>query len=559
MEGRKIEFCLPNIREQVIWIFFKRISSHYGTIGTFGKCKTCSEDIYLEKDKFNLHEHLKLHPLKWDLYLKKLADVIRKDLPSSTVIDALKLATLFVDFETEKEYFLKLPLSRVSRLNCHQNTTEVMTEFEGRIQKEYNGSPVGQYMGSYDQNEALKLDIQLPESELDFDGYTQFRHPDDVSCKEYSIKNTYKYFDDLHKIDALEIDDDPNPYDDDEDETQLMYTCHKKGKGCRIPCPCSPCSTGESQCSEHRLKHEEMFDKHLDAISIRSTEQYCNDQSFFKNSYVIKYPGIPIICKKCKRDVLHHDSYHFDFHDNCKFCRKNRFKTYAETSDDFHCAVKKQADFLKSVCPHCDAKFCEPHFRKKHIEYEHGQSSYNCDYCSTKFHSKQAKEYHEAIHHLPAGQKEKCPTCRKEFTAKVSLNNHMKYVHSKQKKHSCVVCETKFKQKRDMSVHMKHVHGFNMSKAMHGNFEDQEMFKCDMCDSSYRYKKGLNEHKRLKHAQTNDQHFQCNECSSRFQQKKSLAEHKKLKHSENKLQFPCPDCGKVFNQENNMKRHKKIH
>ena len=302
-----------------------------------------------------------------------------------------------------------------------------------------------------------------------------------------------------------------------------------------------------------------MFDEHLDAISIRSTENYCNDKSFFKKSYVIKYPGIPIICKKCKQDVLHHDSYHFDFHDNCKYCRKNRFKTYAETPHEFHCAVKKQANFLKSVCPHCDSKFCEPHFRKKHIEYEHGQAPFNCDYCSTKFHSKQAKEYHEAVHHLPAGQKEKCPMCQKEFKAKVSLNRHIKYVHSEEMKHSCVICETKFKQKSDMRVHIQHVHGFNMSKAMHGNFEDQEMFKCDMCDSSYRYKKGLNEHKQLKHEQANDEHFQCNECSSRFQQKKSLDEHKRLKHSENKLQFPCPDCGKVFNQKNNMKRHQKIH
>ena len=46
-------------------------------------------------------------------------------------------------------------------------------------------------MGSYDQNEALKLNIQLKDSRLGFDEYTQFIHPDDISCKDYSIKMLY--------------------------------------------------------------------------------------------------------------------------------------------------------------------------------------------------------------------------------------------------------------------------------------------------------------------------------------------------------------------------------
>ena len=559
MEGKNVEISLPTIREQVIWIFFRRISSHYGTIGVFGRCRTCSEDILIQKEKNRLQEHLKLHPVKWDLYLTKLAHVIEQDIPSPSVLDALKLATLVVDFETDREYSLKMPLSRVSREDSYPNITEVLTEFEGRVQKEYNSNPVGPYSGSYDQNEALNLNIQLPESSLDFNGYTQFRHPDNVLCKVYTIKESYNEFDDLKKIDALEIDEDGNLEVDDYDEdyeTGLIYTCQKES--CRVACPCSPCS-GENQCSEHRLKHEEMFDEHLDAISIRSTEKYCNDKSFFQKSYVIKYPGIPIICKKCKKDVLHHDSYHLDFHDNCKFCRKHRFKTYAETAHELQSAVKKHADYLKSVCPHCDSKFCEPHFRKKHIEYEHGEAPFTCDYCTTKFHSKQAKEYHEAVHHLPAGQKEKCPICQKEFHAKVTLNKHLKYVHSEEKKHSCVICETKFKRKSDMRIHVQYVHGFNMSKAMYGNFEDEEEFKCDKCDLSFKYKKGLNEHRRMKHELGTDKHFQCDDCPSQFKQKKSLDEHKRLKHTDEKPQFPCPDCDKVFNQKNNMKRHQKTH
>ena len=110
-----------------------------------------------------------------------------------------------------------------------------------------------------------------------------------------------------------------------------------------------------------------------------------------------------------------------------------------------------------------------------------------------------------------------------------------------------------------MRVHVQHAHGFNMSKAMNGNFEDEEEFKCDMCDLSFKYKKGLNEHRRLKHELGTDKHFQCDDCPSQSQQKKSLDEHKRLQHTDEKPQFPCPDRGKVFNQKNNIKRHQNTH
>ena len=112
-----------------------------------------------------------------------------------------------------------------------------------------------------------------------------------------------------------------------------------------------------------------------------------------------------------------------------------------------------------------------------------------------------------------------------------------------------------------MRQHAKHVHGCNLSKAMHGNSDEEEEFKCDICNLTYGYKKSLNEHKRLKHNKERgkDDTFECNECSSRFVNEKSLANHKNLKHSDRKMEFTCTDCGKVFNQKNNLTRHQKSH
>jgi uncharacterized Zn-finger protein len=233
----------------------------------------------------------------------------------------------------------------------------------------------------------------------------------------------------------------------------------------------------------------------------------------------------------------------------------------AETTSELKASIKKHQDYLTTVCPHCDSKFCEPYFQKKHVEFEHKESApYNCDFCSTQFHSRQAKVYHETVHHTEKPLKEICKKCGKEFSAKVSLQNHIKYFHSEVRAFSCVVCDEEFKQKKDMRIHVLKVHGVNMSKATHGNFENQENFPCDMCNASFKYKKGLNEHIHLKHEGTSGaQTFKCDVCSLTYNQAKNLKAHKNLKHSSKPAEFACQVCGKIFNQKNNMKKHEKTH
>ena len=48
--------------------------------------------------------------------------------------------------------------------------------------------------GPYDQNENLKLNIQLPNSNLDFHSYTEFCHVGD-ECFEFSVKSYNKHSD----------------------------------------------------------------------------------------------------------------------------------------------------------------------------------------------------------------------------------------------------------------------------------------------------------------------------------------------------------------------------
>jgi hypothetical protein len=62
---------------------------------------------------------------------------------------------------------------------------------------------------------------------------------------------------------------------------------------------CSPCN-GETQCPDHKVRHEELFDAEEDLVAIRSKDEFCSDQSFFDQSYLIKYPGIPLHCKNVR-------------------------------------------------------------------------------------------------------------------------------------------------------------------------------------------------------------------------------------------------------------------
>ena len=69
-----------------------------------------------------------------------------------------------------KKFQFSMPSSRVSRSEQINDTVQ-LAGFQGRVQREYNTCPVGCYAGPYDQNEKLKLSVQLPMSKLDYKSY----------------------------------------------------------------------------------------------------------------------------------------------------------------------------------------------------------------------------------------------------------------------------------------------------------------------------------------------------------------------------------------------------
>ena len=336
------------------------------------------------------------------------------------------------------------------------------------------------------------------------------------------------------------------------------YTC--QNEGCIIPCPCPQCTMNQEQCANHKMKHIALFDENKDAISIRSSSSFCLGKSFFKESYILKYAGIPNNCKTCVKDLFFHHSYHFEFHKNCRFCKQTLYKLKARNEKEHHSLEKEEVKYFRTVCPYCDKRFCEAYHAKRHIMSKHEQTQvkFKCAKCEKVFLSVIAKEYHEKTKHSALQLPIHCDLCGASFSSEVNLKSHKKNVHSTIKKWSCSDCERRFKQQRDLKVHMLNIHGLDSMKEDYMEDQEKDLFKCEECNLTFKYKKNLNAHLKTKHT-GNSRSFECEECPSKFGNRRNLMNHIRVKHKPDEPKHFCSICGKVFQERKNMRKHEKKH
>ena len=454
---------------------------------------------------------------------------------------------------------LCFPKSRIERKASKNRIIEKLSGFEGRVQQEYNKHSVGQYMGPYDQNEKLNLSIQLPNTKLNFESYTEFQHSGD-KCYNFCVKS-YEKYDDHNKIDAYQIKarlEDHEESSNDQSYDSKFYTCQRGN--CKIPCTCPQCCSDQVQCTIHKMKHIALFDENKHAISIRSSSTFCLEKSFFNHSYILRYSGIPTDCKKCAQDVFFHHSYHLEFHEKCRFCRLTFYKLRATTEKEHHSLEKKEAKYYKTVCPYCDRRFREAFDARKHIESTHEQKGvyFKCDQCDKEFLSLKSKQYHETVKHSTFQLSISCDLCDTTFKSEVNLKSHKKYVHSDIRNWPCSDCEAKFKQKRDLRAHMLRIHNINLRKEDYLEHQEEKLLKCEHCILTFRYKKNLKAHVRKNHSD-DIKLFECEDCLSKFKERKSLISHQRVKHGPDKQEHACSVCGKIFLEKKNMKKHEKKH
>ena len=88
--------------------------------------------------------------------------------------------------------------------------------------------------------------------------------------------------------------------------------------------------------------------------------------------------------------------------------------------------------------------------------------------------------------------------------------------------------------------------------------EEAGSFKCDLCESVYKTKYYLIDHKRRLHSGKRLRNFACNSCDQRFYEKRLLDRHEEAAHIQSG-KFGCSICSKFFGSKDQLSRHMKIH
>ena len=471
----------------------------------------------------------------------------------------LKVETEIECEKSDEKYFLRMPVSRIDHSRKTLNLTHMFNGFNGRVQKDYNDSPVGPFEGPFDQDPGVPLAAQLPKNNLSYAKYTNFTHLENLSCKIFKITSDQENCEDLDRINTLEIkEDSKNKFIDPDDTRNIFYTCKKKY--CVIPCPCHRCCSDRDQCAEHQICHPDLFDEADHLFSVRSTELGCTEEDFFKFSYVLKYPGIPSTCHQCKLDLLDHKSYHLKFHWTCKFCKLYQYKLYPKSIKALREREIQEQKWYKCVCPYCDTKFVEQHQKEMHVELEHKNTNkkLKCGECAKTFQCQKSLDYHKLSKHTAnAPRHHCCDICDKTFLAKVTLDNHKKYKHSDERKFECTKCNSKFKQKKHLYEHSRNVHDSNPRKEDYWQDVKSKIFQCENCTENFTRKNDLKAHMKIRHSIQSI--FKCDQCNNSYRYQKNLHQHKLEKHGPELKRYACPDCGKVFSQKRSMERHRLSH
>lgn len=176
------------------------------------------------------------------------------------------------------------------------------------------------------------------------------------------------------------------------------------------------------------------------------------------------------------------------------------------------------------------------------------EKEFICAHCSLPFMSRIKLK-----HHIFETHKEYlgCFQCTKKFKSVIKLRKHIESKHNEAKEEPktfvCEICKKFLKSKLILKRHKANCHGIGTVRLA---------YKCEICNTSWPSKTGLETHIIIKHL--NEKKFTCAICDKKFATKNILLSHVNRVHCLSR-NFICTTCGKAFKTQQNLNSHILIH
>ncbi|KAG5673973.1 hypothetical protein PVAND_003969 [Polypedilum vanderplanki] len=200
------------------------------------------------------------------------------------------------------------------------------------------------------------------------------------------------------------------------------------------------------------------------------------------------------------------------------------------------------------LCDLCNASFITKNGLTIHIKFKHQtqhQPLHLCTTCGKEFKDAYTLKTHEKIH-LPDNERfiYGCETCGKKFTQRGSLKIHISSVHNGQKSILCYLCSKSFSSNHYLKIHIQ-THSI-------------ENVPCDICDSIFKNRVSLQNHKKKIH-NTRELNFKCTECDKRFHNRNHLERHMPTHTQEKKFKCTYENCEQAYKWEKDLRNHMARH